>query len=76
MDGNGTIDRDELKIALRKLGFSHLNDAQIDAIMKRADGDENCVIDYDEFVKDAPKTLKVNLVKLAKANGAELGFLS
>ena len=34
------------------------------------------VIDYDEFVKEAPKTLKTNLVKLAKENGAELGFLS
>ena len=34
------------------------------------------VIDYDEFVKEAPKTLKTNLVKLAKNNGAELGFLS
>jgi hypothetical protein len=29
-----------------------------------------------EFVKEAPRTLKVNLVKLAKQNGAELGFLS
>ena len=34
------------------------------------------VIDYEEFVKEAPKTLKTNLVKLAKNNGAELGFLS
>ena len=49
---------------------------QIDAIMKRADEDDNCVIDYEEFVKEAPKTLKTNLVKLAKNNGAELGFLS
>ena len=55
MDGNGTIDREELQVALRKLGFSHLSDAQIDAIMNRADGDDNCVIDYDEFVKEAPK---------------------
>ena len=37
---------------------------------------QNCVIDYEEFVEEAPKTLKVNLVKLAKNNGAELGFLS
>ena len=34
------------------------------------------VIDYEEFVNEAPKTLKTNLVKLAKNNGAELGFLS
>jgi hypothetical protein len=76
VDGSGTIDRDELKVALKKLGFTHLKDAQIDQIMKRADDDENCVIDYEEFVKEAPKTLKTNLVKLAKNNGAELGFLS
>ena len=76
MDGNGTIDRDELKVALNKLGFSHLTDAQIDKILERADADDNCVIDYDEFVKEAPKTLKTNLVKLAKNNGADLGFLS
>ena len=74
--GDGTVDRDELEKALKKLGFYHLSGAQIDAIMKRADSDENCVIDYDEFVKEAPKTLKTNLVKLAKNNGAELGFLS
>ena len=76
VDGSGTIDRDELKVALKELGFTHLKDAQIDQIMKRADDDENCVIDYEEFVKEAPKTLKTNLVKLAKNNGAELGFLS
>merc|ERR1719378_971626 len=76
MDGNGTIDREELKAALYKLGFTHLKDAQIDKILERADGDDNCVIDYDEFVAEAPKTLRVNLVKLAKNNGAELGFLS
>merc|ERR1711937_144609 len=66
----------ELEKALKKLGFYHLSAGQIDAIMKRADEDDNCVIDYEEFVKEAPKTLKTNLVKLAKNNGAELGFLS
>lgn len=76
VDGNGTIDREELKLALKKLGFTHLSDDQIDKILARADADDNCVIDYDEFVEEAPKTLKVNLVKLAKNNGAELGFLS
>jgi len=76
MDGSGAIDGQELKAALRRLGFSHLSDDQIDKILARADADDNCTIDYDEFVKEAPKTLKVNLVKLAKANGAELGFLS
>jgi len=63
-------------LALRKLGFTHLSDKQIETILNRADSDDNCVIDYDEFVAEAPKTLKVNLVKLAKSNGADLGFLS
>ena len=39
-------------------------------------GREELIRRYDEFVKEAPKTLKTNLVKLAKNNGAELGFLS
>ena len=76
MDGNGTIDKEELKTALYKLGFSHLKDKQIDAILDRGDKDGNYVIDYDEFIAEAPKTLRVNLVKLAKSNGSELGFLS
>ena len=76
VDGSGTIDRAELELALKKLGFTHLTESQIDTIMKKADGDDNCVIDYDEFVETAPKALKVNLVKLAKNNGADLVFLS
>ena len=34
------------------------------------------VIDFEEFVKECPKTLRTNLVKLAKENGHDLGFLS
>ena len=34
------------------------------------------VIDFEEFVKESPKALRVNLVKLAKANGHDLGFLA
>jgi hypothetical protein len=75
-DKSGTIDREELENALYTLGFTHLRDGQIDQILKRADEDDNCVIDYDEFMAEAPKTLKTNLVKLAKENGASLGFLS
>ena len=59
--------------ALRALGFSHLQEKQIDGILSRADADENEVIDFEEFVREAPKTLRTNLVKLAKQNGAELG---
>lgn len=34
------------------------------------------VIDFEEFVKESPKALRVNLVKLAKSNGHDLGFLA
>ena len=61
VDGSGTIDRAELELALKKLGFTHLTESQIDTIMKKADGDDNCVIDYDEFVDNAPKALKVDI---------------
>jgi hypothetical protein len=33
------------------------------------------VIDFEEFAKAAPKVLRTNLVKLAKQNGNDLGFL-
>mmetsp|Transcript_23680 Transcript_23680/g.71018 ORF Transcript_23680/g.71018 Transcript_23680/m.71018 type:complete len:173 (+) Transcript_23680:215-733(+) len=75
-NSDGTISREELEKALNKLGFYHLKPAQIDQILQRADDNDDCVIDYDEFVKEAPRTLKTNLVKLAKNNGAELGLLS
>ena len=75
-DGNGTLDKEEVAAALRALGFSHLQEKQIDGILSRADADENEVIDFEEFVREAPKTLRTNLVKLAKQNGAELGFLA
>ena len=42
LDGDGTVDRDELERALKKLGFYHLSSGQIDSIMKRADEDDNC----------------------------------
>ena len=44
-------------------------------LLKDADKDQNDVIDFEEFVKATPKTLRVNLVKLAKKNGHDLGFL-
>ena len=34
------------------------------------------VIDFEEFVKETPKTLRTSLVKLAKSNGHDLGFLA
>ena len=70
------LDKVELKDALQALGFSHLGDAAIDGIFARADADGNAEIDFEEFMVEAPKTLCTNLIKLAKPNGTDLGFLS
>jgi hypothetical protein len=74
-DKNGAIDEEELRTALRALGLKHLNEKQIQGIFARADLDKNGGLDYEEWKKEAPKTLRTNLIKLAKANGGELGFL-
>ena len=75
-DGNGTLDKAEVRAALEALGFDFFNDKQVDGIYSRADKDDNEVIDFEEFVKEAPKTLRTSLVKLAKKNGHDLGFLA
>jgi Ca2+-binding EF-hand superfamily protein len=75
-DGNGTLDREEVEAALKDLGFDFLTEKQIDTLMKRADEDENMVIDFEEFVKETPTTLRKSLVMLAKKNGHDLGFLA
>ena len=74
-DGNGTLDAQELQAGFEKLGFSWLGEKQVAGILKRADKDNNGVIDYEEFEAELSKTLRVNLIKLAKKNGEELGFL-
>jgi hypothetical protein len=73
---NGTIEEEELAEALKSLGFSHLKEKQIKGIFARADLDSDGGIDYEEWKKEAPSTLRTNLVKLAKKNGGDLGFLS
>ena len=75
-DGNGTLDREEVREALHALGFTFIEKKQIDIIFDRADMDENEVIDFEEFVNEAPKTLRSSLVKMAKQNGHDLGFLA
>ena len=40
-DGNGTLDKQEVKEALNALGFTFIEDKQVDVIFKRADGDKN-----------------------------------
>merc|ERR1712178_45769 len=76
-DGSGELDREELKAALKKLGFEWLDDdKKIDNVVKKGDKDDDGLIDLEEFKKLAPTLLKQNLMKLAKQNGSELGFLS
>merc|ERR1712150_34442 len=75
-DKNGVIDQEELETAMKSLGFEFLKDKQIQGIFDRADLDKNDGIDLEEFLEFAPVTLQRNLVKLAKNNGGELGFLS
>ena len=48
----------------------------IHMLICKADQDKNEVIDFEEFVKETPKALRTNLVKLAKQNGHDLGFLA
>ena len=75
IDHNGVLDRKEIQNALTVLGFNFLTEDQTDKIFARADVDGNAQIDFSEFVLEAPKTLRTNLIKLAKKNGNELGFL-
>tara|TARA_B110001452_G_C15174187_1_gene408021 strand:+ start:262 stop:1041 length:780 start_codon:yes stop_codon:yes gene_type:complete len=75
-DGNGTLDREEVKAALKALGFTFVKDKQIEQIFSRGDVNDDEVIDFEEFVAEAPKTLRTSLVKLAKQNGHDLGFLA
>jgi hypothetical protein len=72
---NGSIEEEELKKALEALGFE-LKEKQIKGIFDRADLDQNGQLDFEEWRKSAPSTLRTNLIKLAKRNGGDLGFLS
>lgn len=75
-NGNGKMEMEELEAFLkRSLGFRFLGDKQIHGIFKRAGGEEKGFISLEEWLAEAPKTLKTNLIKLAKTNGGELGFL-
>lgn len=73
---SGTIDEEELKLALKTLGFDWLKEKQVKGIFERADSDANGAIDMDEWLKEAPKTLRTNLIKLAKKNGGDMGLLA
>lgn len=34
------------------------------------------VIDFEEFIAEAPRSLRNGLIKMAKKNGHDLGFLA
>lgn len=74
-DNSGYIDKEELSVALGLLGFRWLKEKQIDGIFSRADVNGDGMISLEEFMNEAPKTLKTNLVKLAKNNGGDMGLL-
>ena len=73
---NGKIEEEELAKALKTLGFDWLKEKQVHGIFERADLDHNGMLDLEEWMREAPKTLRTNLIKLAKKNGGELGLLA
>jgi hypothetical protein len=75
-DRNGTLEESELEKVLKTLGFSYLNTKQVNGIFERADADADGHIDEEEWKADFPKTLRTNLIKLAKKNGGDMGLLS
>mmetsp|Transcript_38889 Transcript_38889/g.66376 ORF Transcript_38889/g.66376 Transcript_38889/m.66376 type:complete len:253 (+) Transcript_38889:37-795(+) len=74
-DNSGYLDKEELAVALNMLGFKWLGEKQVEKIFARADANGDLEISLEEFMEEAPKTLKVNLVKLAKNNGGDMGLL-
>jgi hypothetical protein len=73
---NGKIEAEELAAAFQALGFDWLKEKQVKGILERADVNGDGVIDFEEWIREAPKTLRTNLIKLAKKNGGELGLLA
>ena len=72
---DGLLSVEEVRKACNALGFSWLDTEKVDKLVSKADIDENDYIDFEEFCNSAPKVLRTNLVKLAKKNGNDLGFL-
>ncbi|CAE8613681.1 unnamed protein product [Polarella glacialis] len=74
-DGSGKLSREEVRSCLTALGFAWNDEDRVDGLVAKSDlnGDEE--LDFEEFVLQAPVTLRQNLVKLAKKNGDDLGFL-
>ena len=49
-DGNGLIDRDELKTVMQELG-EKLSEEDIDEMIEEADTNNDGFIDYEEFAR-------------------------
>lgn len=77
MDKNkdGKLDEEEIANAFQSLGFDWLKEKQIKGILARADTNNDGFVDFTEYLNELPKTLRTNLIKLAKKNGGDLGFL-
>merc|ERR1719436_1547364 len=73
-DSSGYLDKSEIMTALSMLGFKWLGDKEVNRIFQRADANGDLEISLEEFMDEAPKTLKTNLIKLAKVNGNDLGL--
>ncbi|GMI33378.1 hypothetical protein TrCOL_g788 [Triparma columacea] len=74
-NGDGVLTQQEIRDACEALGFTWIDDDKSKSLVERADVDENDVIDFEEFVNSTPKVLRTNLIRLAKKNGNDLGFL-
>ena len=74
-NGDGQLSVEEIRSACYALGFSWLDKEKTEKLVERADIDGNEYIDFEEFCNSAPKVLRTNLIKLAKKNGNDLGFL-
>ena len=62
---------EKIYAAVHKLDFTWLKDK----IFKLGNLDGNGILEFQSFVSEAPIILKTNLIKLAKKNGGDLGFM-
>ena len=68
-DGSGGIDSEELKAAMKSLGFNGTNTAQVQELMSSVDKDHDGTIDFDEFVGMMTTKMK------SREPGAQAGCL-
>eukprot|EP00567_Pseudictyota_dubia_P016119 CAMPEP_0197435770 /NCGR_PEP_ID=MMETSP1175-20131217/3302_1 /TAXON_ID=1003142 /ORGANISM="Triceratium dubium, Strain CCMP147" /LENGTH=211 /DNA_ID=CAMNT_0042964885 /DNA_START=183 /DNA_END=818 /DNA_ORIENTATION=- len=66
---DGKLNKEELTAATAKFGFTWLEDNQIESIFRRGESDKEGAMTFVEFVREAPKSLKMNLAKQTKEDG-------